>query len=85
LRKEVREQALSNIISETQAAQIKHILSNSTQISYGNNYPVSDCCLTPTQQFYLQLYDGEKKLISNDVLTIRKAMQNQSEMFNILY
>jgi hypothetical protein len=34
-------------------AQIKHILNNSNQISYEKNYPASDCCLTPTQPFYL--------------------------------
>jgi hypothetical protein len=65
-------------------AQIKYILNNSTQISYENNYPMSECCLKPTQQFYLELYHGEKKLSSN-LLAIRKAMQNQFEMFNILY
>ena len=34
---------------------------------------MSDCCLTPSQQFF-QLYHGENKLIFNEMMMIRSAL-----------
>jgi len=34
---------------------------------------VSDCYLTPTQQFFSQLYHGENTLLFNEMMAIRSA------------